>query len=66
MGGSARSGEFAVDGDVDAEYVVVGSDWAGCDPDSPDGMDGLVGVLAEWLVGPVGRDFVEYHGSLCC
>ena len=49
MGGSLRSGEFAVDGDVDARSVggvVVGSDWAGCDPDSSGGMDGLVVVLA--------------------
>ena len=49
MGGSLRSVEFAVDGDVDARSVgsvVVGSDWAGCDPDSSGGMDGLVVVLA--------------------
>ena len=36
-GGSPRSGEYVVDGDVDAESVggvVVGSDWASCGTDS--------------------------------
>jgi hypothetical protein len=49
LGGSPQSGEFADDGDVDAVTVggvVVGSDLAGCDPDSSGGMDGLVDVLA--------------------
>ena len=50
MGGSPRSGEFDVDGDVDDDSVggvVIGSEWAGCDPDSSGGMDAIVGVLAK-------------------
>ena len=49
-GGSPRSGEDIVDGDVDAESVggvVVGSDWAGCGTDSSRGAVDLVGMLAE-------------------
>jgi hypothetical protein len=49
LGGSLRSGDFDVDGELDEDSVggvVIGSDWAGCDPDSSGGMDGIVGVLA--------------------
>jgi len=69
LGGSPRSGEFDVDGEVDDDSVggvVVGSEWAGCGPESSGGMDGVVGVLAKWLGGPVGEDLAEYQGSLCC
>ena len=50
MGGSPRSGEFAVDGEVAVDSVggvVIGSEWAGCDPGSFGGMDGIVGVLSK-------------------
>jgi len=50
LGGSPRSGELAVDGEVDDDSVggvVIGSEWAGCDPGSSGGMDGIVGVLAK-------------------
>jgi hypothetical protein len=50
LGGSPRSGEIAAVREVDEESVggvVIGSEWAGCDPDSSGGMDGVVGVLAK-------------------
>ena len=50
MGGSPRSGEFDVDGEVDDDSVggvVVGSDWASCGTDSSRGAVDLVGMLAE-------------------
>ena len=50
MDGSPRSGEFAVDGVVEDDFVggvVIGSEWAGCGPESSNGMDGVVGVLAK-------------------
>ena len=50
LGGSPRSGEFAVDGEVHKDSVggvVIGSEWAGCGPESSNGMDGVVGVLAK-------------------
>jgi hypothetical protein len=49
LGGLPRSGEFAVDGNVDVDSVggvVIGSEWAGCDPDFSGEMYDLVGVLA--------------------
>ena len=45
---------------------VVGSEWACCAPGSSGGIDGIVGVLAKRLGGPVGEDLAEYQGSLCC
>ena len=50
MGGSPRSGEFDVDGEVDDDSVggvVIGSEWAGCDLGSSGGMDGIVGVFSK-------------------
>ena len=69
-GGSSPSVEFHVDGDVEAESVggvVAGSgDWAGCGLGSSGEMVGGVGGLVVRLLGSLGSDLLEYHGSLRC
>ena len=69
-GGSSPSVEFPVDGDVVADsvgrVVAVSDDWAGCGLGSSGRMVGGVGGLVVRLLGSLGRDLVEYHGSLRC
>ena len=63
-GRSSPSVEFPVEGNVEAESVgkvVVGSgDGAGC------GLGIVVGGLGVRLLGSLGSDLLEYHGSLRC
>ena len=70
LGWHVPSVVFLVDGDVVADSVggvVVGSDdWAGCGLGSSGEMVGGVGGLVVRLLGFLGSDLLEYHGSLRC
>ena len=61
-----------MEGDGEGEAVSVGGvvagsgDWAGCGLGSSGEMVGGVGGLVVRLLGFLGSDLLEYHGSLRC